>query len=178
MFEKLEHIYRKEQKNLFRFIHSRTGDIEEAEDILQELFLNAAENLNIAEPINNLLGWLYTAARNRVIDWYRKKKNVVSIHTPVRDTTLENLIEDIGLPVEKDFIRRLVLDMLIEKINELPDNQREVIIQQTIKGNTFKEISRETGIGINTLIARKRYALQNLKEKLLKIKELIDEMEY
>ena len=96
----------------------------------------------------------------------------------MRDTTLENLIEDIGLPVEKDFIRRLVLDMLIEKINELPDNQREVIIQQTIKGNTFKEISRETGIGINTLIARKRYALQNLKEKLLKIKELIDEMEY
>jgi len=178
LFEKLEHIYRKEQKNLFSFINLRTGDREETEDILQEVFLQAAENLNVTEPINNLLGWLYTAARNRIIDWYRKKKNVVSIHTPVEDTTLENLIEDVGLPIEKDFIRRLVLELLIEKIDELPDYQREVIISQAVRGKTFKEISKETGTAVNTLIARKRYALQTLKEKLLNIKELIDEMEY
>jgi len=176
LFEKLENIYRKERIHLFRFIHSRTGNREETEDILQEIFLRTAENLNITEPINNLLGWLYTAARNRVIDWYRKKKRVVSLHTPIGDTTLENIIEDSGLSVETDFIRRLVLELLIEKIDELPDYQREIIILQAVEGKTFREISEITGTAVNTLIARKRCAVQKLKEKLINIKELIDEM--
>jgi RNA polymerase sigma factor (sigma-70 family) len=130
----------------------------------------------VTEPIENIIGWLYTIARNKIIDRYRNKRVTVSLQQEKEDTTLEELLEDSGIDIEKDLIRTAVMDALIEALEELPKEQRDAFIQQAIEGKTFREISEETGTPLNTLIARKRYAVQFLRRRLHELKEIINEL--
>ncbi len=176
MVQSLEGAYRKERHNLLKFIRSKIADAEEAEDILQDVFFQAVQNLNVTQPIENLMGWLYTITRNKIIDLYRKKKyKTISLHES-NAVSLDALLKDSGVDLEKDFIRTQVMESLIESIEELPEDQRDAFIMQAVEGRTFKEISELTGIPINTLIARKRYALKFLRKRLSDIKDVLKEI--
>jgi RNA polymerase sigma factor (sigma-70 family) len=176
LVQRLEKVYRTERKALLGFIRSRTKSDEEAEDLLQDVFFQAIRSASVTEPIENILGWLYTIARNRIIDLYRRKTITVSLQQETEDTSLEELLEDSGIDIEKDLIRTAVMDALIEALEELPNEQRDAFIRQTIEGKTFREISEETGTPLNTLIARKRYAVQFLRKRLHELKDIINEL--
>ena len=174
--QRLEKVYRSEGKALLGFIRSRTRSEEEAEDLLQDVFFQAIRNASVTEPIENIIGWLYAIARNKIIDHYRRKRITVSLQQEKEDTTLEELLEDSGIDIEKNLIRTAVMDALTEALEELPKEQRDAFLQQAIEGKTFREISEETGTPLNTLIARKRYAVQFLRERLHDLKEIINEL--
>ena len=169
---RLDATYRDHHISLRRFIRSKVSDGETAEDILQDVFERAVDSVNTSEPIENLVAWLFRAASNRVVDWYRRRfRTEVSIEA--EEQTLEELVVSTDLALDDDMVREMVLDELYDAIEELPDSQREVILRQAIDGETFREISESTGVSINTLLARKRYAIAALKERLYDIKETI-----
>ena len=174
--QRLEKVYRSERTSLLGFIRSRTGDLEEAEDLLQDVFFQAIRAASVTEPIENIVGWLYTIARNKIIDRYRRKRATVSLQQEKEDLTLEDLLADSGIDIEKEMIRRAVKNTLIEALEELPPEQRNAFVQQAIEGRTFREISEQSGVPLNTLIARKRYAVQFLRKRLHGLREIIDEL--
>ena len=174
--QRLEKVYRSERTSLLGFIRSRTGDLEEAEDLLQDVFFQAIRAASVTEPIENIVGWLYTIARNKIIDRYRRKRSTVSLQQDKENLTLEELLADSGIDIEKEMIRRAVMDTLIEALEELPPEQRNAFVQQAIEGRTFREISEQSGVPLNTLIARKRYAVQFLRKRLHGLREIIDEL--
>lgn len=175
--KKIEQSFKKERMRLFGFIRSKINSNEDAEDVLQDVFLQAIKTMSIIEPINNLMSWLYTVAHNRIIDWYRRKREP-SVSLSDQDMQLfDSLILDSGINIEKEFIRNLVIEALEEAIDELPEAQKDVFISQAIEGRTFKKISEYSGIPINTLIARKRYAIRFLQTRLAEMKVLLAEIE-
>jgi RNA polymerase sigma factor (sigma-70 family) len=176
LVQRLEKVYRNERSSLLGFIRSRTGSLEEAEDLLQDVFFQAIRAASVTDPIENVVGWLYRIARNKIIDRYRRKRNTLSLQQEREDVTLEELLVDSGIDIEKEVIRRAVMDALIEALEELPPEQRDAFVQQAINGKTFREISEQSGIPLNTLIARKRYAVQFLRKRLQGLKEIVDEL--
>ncbi len=164
-----------EHRGLFAFIRSKIRSLEESEDLLQEVYSQALSSLNVLEAVDNLTGWLYTVAKNKIIDWYRKKRfPTVSI-----DESLENgfsftdfLAEEIPDMLD-DETREFVFQSIMDAIDDLPEKQRYVFIQQVVEGKTFRELAEETDESINTLIARKRYAVRSLQVSLKEIKKLL-----
>lgn len=175
--KKFEKTYKKKRRTLLKYIQSKVNNLEDAEDILQDAFYQAVRNQNTTEPINNIMSWLYSITKNKIIDWYRKKKHkTVSLNEKIDDDlTLEDLISDSGIHIEKEFLRSLVFDAIYKSIDQLPEKQREVFIKREMKGMSYKEISEETGVPVNTLLAQKRYANLFLQKHLLVIKETINE---
>lgn len=179
MVDRLEKIYKKESGRLLAYIKSKISSWEEAEDILHDVFVKALDHMNVFQSVDNLMGWLYTVCRNKVIDWYRKKTHkILSFRQNPENIILEDLVYDAGFNVENKFIRDMVLELLEESIKKLPPKQRQVIIMQAIEGKTFKQISKKTGIPINTLLAQKRYAVAALKESLNHLKNLFKEIQH
>jgi RNA polymerase sigma factor (sigma-70 family) len=177
LVQRLERTYKRERGRLLAFIRSRVPRNEDAEDILQDVFTQAVQNLSVTEPIDNLMAWLYTVARNRIVDLYRRRRPTVSIH--VKDDergSLEDLLQDSGIDLEQEIVRQQVMEALTESLEELPPEQRDVFLQQAVEGKTFRELAEENGTSINTLLARKRYAVQALRRRLGEIKELLDEL--
>ncbi len=180
MAKDFDRIYREERGSLLRFIRSKVSDSFVSEDILHDVFVKAAENANTMEFIDNITGWLYTVARNRIVDYYRRHKSrkfsQVSLNADIEDYgSLESLISDAGIDIEKEYIRRQVSDEIVKALELIPDSQREIFILQAVDGISFKEISELTGIPVNTLLSRKRYAVKALRKRLLRIKEMINE---
>jgi len=177
MSRQLGDTFEQEKEKIFRFIRSRVATAEDAEDILQDVYMKAAEYMDATEPIHNLLGWLYTAARNRITDWYRSRKRAESPVSQLgEDLSVEDLIETSGIPAEDDFLKQEILEALMDAIEDLPEPQRAVVIAQAVEGKSFRELAEETGESINTLLARKRYAVQTLKKRLKEMKALLDEL--
>jgi len=176
--ERLDQTFRDEQNRLLAFIKSRISSAEDAEDILQDVFFQAARAMDVTEPIGNLAGWLYRAARNRIIDWYRKKRfKTVPLSGFDDNPSIEDLLSDTGINIENDYLRSVAADALLECLEELPRAQREVFIMQEIEGRKFREIAELTGTPVNTLLARKRYAMRSLRKRLEEIKDIIDEID-
>jgi RNA polymerase sigma factor (sigma-70 family) len=172
----IEQTFKNEKSRLIRFIRSKILLEEDVEDIFQEVFYKVVVNANVLDSVDNLIGWIYTVTKNKIIDFYRKKRNpTVSINNHEEDFSLEELIEDTVTDIEDDYIKSIIYDEIIEAINELPDDQKKVFVENEIEGKSFKELSKETGVPINTLLARKRYAVLKLKDKLQNIKELVEE---
>lgn len=157
--------YEKEKTKLLSYIRSRVNSEEEAEDILQDVFIRAVLNFNTLESINNITSWLYTVAKNRVIDLFRRKSEIIEADY-TDNINLEELIVDSGIDIEDELMEKWVMDKIEMAINQLPDNQREVFIYHEIEGYSYKQIHEITGVSINTLLSRKRYAIQFLKEEL------------
>ena len=159
---------------LFGFIKQRVASTEDAEDILQEVFYQFAGN---TEPIEQVTGWLYKVARNKITDNYRKHK------LPLADDVLGNPESDesnfdwkeMFLPAdstpETEYIRNIFWEELQDALAELPAAQREVFVQNEIDGIPFKDIAAETGESVATLISRKRYAVLHLRERLQILKD-------
>ena len=165
----------RERSRLGNFIRGRVGDPAEAEDILQDVFYEFVEEYRLPESIEQASAWLFRVARNRIIDRFRKKKEV-----PISETGDEEEYRlDLALPSpdagpEAEYARAVLLDALRQALDELPEAQREVFVEHELEGRSFKEIAAQSGVAINTLLARKRYAVLHLREQL---QAVYDELE-
>ncbi len=154
------------------FISKRVRNSEDAEDILQEVYFQLADADRLLKPIDQMAAWLFTVARNRITDMYRKKKpiSLPEIFDETEDESsfkeLSDLMFDNGSTPEDDYLRSLAWIELENVLEELPEEQRLVFELTEMKGLSFKEISEQTGVAVNTLISRKRYAVLVLRERL------------
>src|SRR5437867_11006864 len=168
---RISEIVAEERARLRNFIRRRVPDAADAEDILQEVFYELVAANRLLMPIGHVTGWLFRVARNRITDLFRKKKPVASSDVAVEDEDGELLrIEDL-LPSpdsgpEALYFRNVLLDELEFALGELPAEQREVFVAHELDGHSFKEMAAETGVSVNTLLSRKRYAMLHLRERL------------
>jgi RNA polymerase sigma factor (sigma-70 family) len=152
----------REGSRLRGFIRRRVPDARDAEDILQDVFSALVEANRLLVPIEHVTGWLFRVARNRIIDLFRARRPELSAERLELDDVLPS--PDAG--PEEEYARGVLLEALEEAIGELPADQRDVFIAHELEGRTFKEISAATGVGVNTLLSRKRYAVLRLRERL------------
>ena len=159
---------------LRNFIRRRVPDPSDVEDIVQEVFYELVEANRLLMPIDHVTGWLFRVARNRITDLFRKKKPETFSDAAVKNEDGEALgIEDL-LPSpdagpEALYVRHVLLDELELALDELPDEQRAVFVAHELEGRSFKELSAESGVNVNTLLSRKRYAVLYLRERLQSI---------
>ena len=160
-----------EESRLRNFIRRRVPNPADAEDIVQEVFYELVEANRLLMPIEHVTGWLFRVARNRIIDLFRKRKPEPFSDAAIRDEEgellrIEDLLPSPDAGPEAQYARNVLLDELEFALSELPDEQREVFVAHELEGRSFKELSAETGVSINTLLSRKRYAVLQLREHL------------
>lgn len=157
---------------LHGFIRKRVRSAEDADDILQDVFYQLAEADNYLKPIEQITSWLYTVARNKITDWHRKKRAEPLLAISDDDETdtilteMGELMFDNGSTPETEYLRSLIWEELDEALALLPEEQRTVFELTEMKGLSFKEISKQTGVPVNTLLSRKRYAVLYLRKRL------------
>jgi len=162
----------RERTRLVNFIRRRIGDADDAEDILQDVFSEFVQAYRLPAPIEQATAWLFRAARNRIIDRFRKKKEQPLPDLPGDDDEAGSEYRlDLALPAhdagpEALYARALLLKALQDALDELPPNQREVFIAHELEGRSFKDMAAESGVTLNTLLARKRYAVLHLRARL------------
>jgi RNA polymerase sigma factor (sigma-70 family) len=159
---------------LRNFIRRRLADPSDAEDILQEVFYELVEANRLLMPIEHVTGWLFRVARNRITDLFRKKKPETFSGAAIEDEDghslrIEDLLPSPDAGPEALYVRNVLLEELDFALGELPDEQREVFIAHELEGRSFKELSAETGVSVNTLLSRKRYAVLHLRGRLQNI---------
>jgi RNA polymerase sigma factor (sigma-70 family) len=164
--ERIAVVVRREESRLRNFIRSRVADPLDAEDILQDVFAELVEANQLLMPIQHMSGWLFRVARNRIIDLFRKKKS--------ESLELEELLPSPGAGPDAELARGMLLEALEAAIAELPKEQRDVFVAHELEGRSFKEMADESGVSINTLLSRKRYAVLHLRERLRTIYDDLD----
>src|SRR5262249_23651920 len=169
--QRISEVVERERSRLRNFIRRRVPDPADVEDIVQDVFYRLVEANRLLVPIEHITGWLFRVARNRITDLFRKKKPEAFSDAAIEDEEGELLqIEDLlpspdGGP-EALFVRNVLLDELELALDELPDEQREVFVAHELEGLSFKEMAAQTGVSVNTLLSRKRYAVLHLRERL------------
>ena len=171
---KISEIISEERARLRNFIRRRVPDPSDVEDILQEVFYELVEANRLLMPIDHGTGWLFRVARNRITDLFRKKKfSDAGFNKPGEEdgelVRIEDLLPSPEAGPEALYARAVLLDELQLALDELPDEQREVFIAHEVDGRSFKELSAASGVNINTLLSRKRYAVLHLRERLQSI---------
>jgi len=156
--EQLTDIVNRERSRLRSFIRRRVADPRDAEDILQDVFSTLVEANRLLMPIDHITGWLYRVARNRIIDLFRSRT--------MEPLELEDLLPSGLAGPDEEYARAALLETLEQAIAELPPDQREVFIGHELEGRSFKQMAAATGVSINTLLSRKRYAVLRLRERL------------
>ena len=170
----------KEQPGLRRFIRRRVANEADVEDLLQEVFFELVRSHRLLLPIDFVTGWLYRVARNRITDLFRKKRPQAfsdgALETDEGEPLeLEDLLPSRDGGPEAEYLRSLLLEELTRAIAELPQEQREVFVAHELEGRSFKELAAESGVNVNTLLSRKRYAVLHLRERLRDIHEQFEE---
>ena len=170
----ISEVVAEQRSRLRNFIRRRVPDPFDAEDIVQEVFYELVEANRLLMPIEHVTGWLYRVARNRITDLFRKKKPESFSDTAVEGESgevlrFEDLLPSPDAGPEAIYIRKVLFDELELALDELPEEQREVFIAHELEGRTFKEMAAETGVSVNTLLSRKRYAVLHLRERLQNI---------
>ena len=161
----------RERSRLRNFIRRRVGDPRDVEDILQDVFYELVEANRLLMPIEHVTGWLFRVARNRITDLFRKKNPESFGDVAVVDENAEMLLFEDVLPSpdagpDALYARRLLLEELELAIDELPEDQREAFVGHELEGRSFKEMAAATGVGVNTLLSRKRSAVLRLRARL------------
>jgi RNA polymerase sigma factor (sigma-70 family) len=151
----------RERSRLLRFIQRRVPDRRDAEDIVQDVFSALVEASQLLMPIEHVTAWLFRVARNRIVDAFRRQPR-----EGAELAGLEDLLPSPDAGPEAQYARTLLLEAIAIALDELPREQRDVFVAHEIEGRSFKEIAAETGVGINTLLSRKRYAVLHLRERL------------
>jgi len=169
--QRISEVVKREQARLGNFIRRRVPDPRDAEDILQDVFYRLVEANRLLMPIEHVTGWLFRVARNRITDLFRKKKPDFWGDARVENEDgelleIEDLLPSPDAGPEALYFRNVLLDELELAVDGLPDEQREVFIGHELEGRSFKEMAAETGVSVNTLLSRKRYALLHLRERL------------
>jgi RNA polymerase sigma factor (sigma-70 family) len=169
--QRISEVVKRERSRLRNFIRRRVPDPSDAEDIVQEVFYELVEANRLLMPIEHVTGWLFRVARNRITDLFRKKRPESFSEAAVEDeegelVQIEDLLPSPDAGPEALYLRNVLLDELELALDELPDDQREVFIAHELEGRSFKEMAAETGVSVNTLLSRKRYAVLHLRKRL------------
>jgi RNA polymerase sigma factor (sigma-70 family) len=173
--------YTRERSKLLGYISKRIHDRTEAEDILQDVFYQLTVGFNDLRRIENLTAWLYRVTENRIIDRFRKKKPVTADYREntsedeLGPLTLEEILPSEALNPEDEELNELIWKIISKTLDEMPEDQKNVFVANELEEKSFREISEETGVGINTLISRKRYAVLALRENLKGIYKLLND---
>src|SRR5213080_2765430 len=172
--QRISEVVKRERSRLRNFIRRRVADPSDVEDILQDVFYRLVEANRLLMPIEHVTGWLFRVARNRITDLFRKKRPETFSDAAVEDEDgellqIEDLLPSPDAGPEALYVRNQLLDELEFALDELPDEQREVFVAHELEGRSFKELSAESGVNVNTLLSRKRYAVLHLRERLQSI---------
>ncbi len=154
----ISEVVRRERTRLGNFVRKRVPDVADAEDILQDVLYELVEAYRLMRPIEHAGAWLYRVARNRIVDLFRKQRPDA--------LTLEDLLPSPDAGPEALYVRGVLLENLRAALAELPEEQRFVFVAHEIEGRSFKELAEQTGVGLNTLLSRKRYAVLHLRRRL------------
>ena len=161
-------------RRLLGFINQRVSGNEDAEDILQDVFYQFAGN---TEPIEQVGSWLFAVARNKITDKYRKQKLPLAddvfgiVESDEENFDWREMLLASDANPETEYLRNLFWEELKTALEELPEEQKAVFIQNEIEGVAFKDIAEKTGLSVATLISRKRYAVLHLRERLQVLKD-------
>jgi len=172
-------VVERERSRLGRFIRRRVSDPRDAEDILQDVFTRLVEANRLLMPIDHVTGWLFRVARNRITDLFRARK-AESLESSVTGgdeaLRLEDLLPSADAGPEARYVRTVLMEEFEAALDDLPREQRDVFVAHELDGRSFKEMAAATGVSINTLLARKRYAVLHLRERLRAVYgELVDD---
>src|SRR5438309_7157693 len=184
--QRISEVVKREQSRLRNFIRQRVPDSADVEDILQDVFYKLVEANRLLMPIDHVTGWLFRVARNRITDLFRTSKRreatftdaagspqVNNLRYPTEEggdvLRIEDLLPSPDAGPEAIYVRNVLLDELELALDELPEEQREVFIANELEGSIVKELAAETGVSVNTLLSRKRYAVMHLRERVQSI---------
>jgi len=177
--QKIGDVYLSERKNLLGYIRKRVPAGVEAEDLLQDVFYQLTLGFRDLERIRDITAWLYRVAENRIIDNFRKKRPLNigygdrAAESEEGPLSLGDILPSIGSSPEDEDLKELIWEKITETLDKLPGEQKEVFIASEFEDMSFKEISEKTGVGVNTLISRKRYAVLALRKELTGLYELL-----
>jgi RNA polymerase sigma factor (sigma-70 family) len=174
--ERISAAVAREQRRLRNFIRKRVADQDEVEDILQDVFSELVEAYRLLRPVEQVGAWLFQVARNRIADLFRRRRHTPLSRGPVavedgEALGLEDLLPSPDAGPDAVYARGVLLEELAAALDELPREQREVFVAHELEGRSFKELAAETGLGINTLLSRKHYAVLHLRRRLRAIYE-------
>ncbi len=169
-----EQTFLREKGRLLGFIRNRVSSLEEAEDILQDVFYQFVAGYETIESLDRVTSWLFSVARNKIIDRYRRdssrpKRTDFGAMTGTDEDappSLQDILPDLGNTPEDAYLQDVIWEAIMDALDELPAEQREIFVLNEIEDRSFREIAIETGISINTLLSRKRYAILSLRKKL------------
>jgi len=170
--ERISEVVARERNRLRSFIRRRVADAGDAEDILQEVFYELIAATRLLQPIEQVSAWLFRVARNRIIDRFRKNRETLAQSDSALEVqqeeaeNLEQMLPSADSGPEALFARQMLLEELEAALDELPAAQRDVFIAHELEGKSFRELAQQTGLSINTLLARKRYAVLHLRRRL------------
>ena len=172
--QRIADVVKRERSRLLNFIRRRVPDPRDAQDILQDVFYELVEANRLLMPIDHVTSWLFRVARNRITDLFRRKKPERFSDAAVAGEDdellqLEDLLPSPDAGPEAIYARNVLLDELALAVDELPKEQREVFVAHELEGRSFREMAAETGVSVNTLLSRKRYAVRRLRERLQSI---------
>jgi len=178
--QRISEVVKREQSRLRNFIRRRVPDPRDAEDILQDVFYELVEANHLLMPIEHITGWLFRVARNRITDLFRKKRPESFSDAAIAHNYDENgdggelpgfedLLPSPDAGPEALYARGMLLHELELAVGELPEEQRAVFVAHELEGRSFKQLAAETGVSLNTLLSRKRYAVLHLRERLQSI---------
>ncbi len=175
---RISEIVAEERSRLLGFIRRRVPDSADVEDLVQEVFAELVEANRLLMPIEHVTGWLFRVARNRITDLFRKRKPEAFSDAAIEDEEgellrIEDLLPSPDAGPEALYARHVLLDELELALDELPGEQREVFVAHELEGRSFKEIAAASGVNVNTLLSRKRYAVLHLRDRLQTIHDEI-----
>ncbi len=163
-----------ERVKLRAFIRKRVARTEDAEDIFQDVLIELTEMQRLMKPVEHIASWLFTVARNKITDLYRKKKPEFLEDTLLgfrkgdeNRYVLDDLLpQDSAFTAEDEVMRETIMKALMKSLDEMPEEQRDVFVWHELEDLSFKDIVEKTGLPLNTLLSRKRYAVLFLRERL------------
>ena len=172
--QRIADAFAREWRRLRGFIRRRVPDERDAEDVLQDVFYELVEAQRLMQPIEQMSAWLFRVARNRITDLLRKRRPGPMPQAPPSEEggerlSLEDLLPSPDAGPDALYARRVLLEELEAALDELPEEQREVFVAHELEGRSFKELAAESGLSVNTLLSRKRYAVLRLRKRLQRI---------
>jgi len=168
---RISDVARREGSRLRNFIRRRVANPADVEDVLQDVFSELVESFQLMRPIERMGPWLFRVARNRIVDLYRKRRPELSANALVGDedgseVEFQDLLPSTDAGPEIALVREELIEELEAALGELPREQREVFIANELEGRSFAELSQESGVKVNTLLSRKRYAVLSMRDRL------------
>ena len=170
--QRLSGVFERERRRLLAYIRRHIPAEIDAEDLLQDVFYELIEAYRLMRPVAHAGAWMMQVARNRITDLFRRGRREAPEDS---ERILEDLLPSPEAGPDALYARRVLLDEIEAALGELPPSQREVFLAHEIDGRSFAEISRETGVGVNTLLSRKHYAVERLRQRLRRVYDELNE---